>query len=78
MSTMMISNQCANAINFTDNVNSATRKVKGRCQDNVGLFLQTMKLDIFCNGCKSIPNDIMGYNPVRTMGAAEEMDPHGV
>jgi hypothetical protein len=29
---------------------------------------------ISCNGCKNIPNDIMGYNPLPTMGTIEEVD----
>jgi hypothetical protein len=37
-----------------------------------------MKLDIFCNGHKKILNDVMGYNPLPTMGVAKEVDPHGV
>jgi hypothetical protein len=55
-----------------------TRKLKGRCQKIVGLFPQNMKLDIFCNGHKKILNDVMGYNPLPTMGVAKEVDPHGV
>jgi hypothetical protein len=45
---------------------------------NMGLLPQDVKFNIFYNGCKCIPNDIMGCNPLSTMGIAKEADPHGV
>ncbi len=55
-----------------------TKKLKGRCWKNVGLFPKSMKLGIFCNGRKNISNDIMGYSPFPTMGVVKKVDPHGV
>jgi hypothetical protein len=44
----------------------------------VGLLPQDVKPCIFHNGCKSIPNGIMGCSPLPTMGTLEEVDPQGV
>jgi hypothetical protein len=54
------------------------RKLEKRKQKNMGLQPLNMKLDISRNGCKKIPNIIMGCNPLPTMGAIEEVDLHGV
>jgi hypothetical protein len=43
----------------------------------VGLLLQNMKPWIYHNVCKNVLN-IMGCNHLPTMGAIEEVDPHGV
>jgi hypothetical protein len=44
----------------------------------MGLLSKYVKPCISCNEYKSNPNNIMGCNPFPTMGAIEEVDPHGV
>jgi hypothetical protein len=54
------------------------KKLKKRWPKNVSLFQQDVKPYISHNGHKSISNGIMGCGPLPTMGAMEEVDPHGV
>jgi hypothetical protein len=54
------------------------KRLKRRQWKNVSLFPQDMKPCISHNGCKNIMDDIMGCNPLPTMGEVEEVDPHGV
>jgi hypothetical protein len=67
-----------NAINQQNNVDPLIKELKRRWPKNVGLFLQDVKPYISHNGHKNISNDIMGCSLLPTMGAMEEVDPHGV
>jgi hypothetical protein len=60
--------QCAYVINQHNNVNPPTKILKKRRWKNVGLLSQNMKSYISHNGHKNIPNNIMGCNPLPTMG----------
>ncbi len=70
--------QCVNAINQKNNVDPPTRKLKKKQRKNVGLLSQDMKPYISRNKHKNIPNDIIGCDPLPTMGTMEEVNPHGV
>jgi hypothetical protein len=60
--------QCAYVINQHHNVNPPKKILKRRQRKNVGLLLQNMKSYMSHNGHKNIPNNIMGCNPLPTMG----------
>jgi hypothetical protein len=54
------------------------KRWKRKQHKNISLLLQDVKPYIFHNGCKNISNNIMGYNPLPTMGIMKEVDPHGI
>ncbi len=49
-------------------------RLKGGQQKDMSLLMQNMKPCNSNNGGEGIPNNIMGCNPLPTMGAMKKMD----